>query len=115
MRHPLAAHSEKSQNFNPGWGTSWIKILGFVGRAFCNRQAVEKEPWQSVAAWLAQGDLAILYQLAEFLVDFLSVVMSWCRSFAVCGGGEPQIPNRRFEASLPPLVPLAPDYFSLAK
>ena len=58
---------------------------------------------------LAQGDLAVLYESAEFFVDFLSVVMSWCRSFAVRGGGEPQIPNGRFDASLPPLVHLAPD------
>ena len=64
---------------------------------------------------LARGDLAVLYESAEFFVDFLSVVMSWCRGFAVCGGGEPQIPNGRFDASLPPLVHLAPDYFSVAK
>ena len=63
----------------------------------------------------AQGDLAVLYELAEFFVDFLSVVMSWCRSFAVCGGRQPQIPSRRFDASLPPLVHFAPDYFSVAK
>ena len=63
----------------------------------------------------AQGDLAVLYELAEFFVDFLSVVTSWCRSFAVRGGREPQIPGRRFDASLPPLVHLAPDYFSVAK
>ena len=64
---------------------------------------------------LAWGDLALLYESVEFLVDFLSVVMSWCTRFAVRGGGEPQIPNVRFGASLPPLVHLAPDYFSLAK
>ena len=64
---------------------------------------------------LAQGDLAILHELAEFFVDFLSVVMSWCRSFVDCGGGELQIPNGRFDASLPPLVHFAPDYFSVAK
>ena len=64
---------------------------------------------------LAQGDLAVLYASAEFFVDFLSVVMSWCRSFAVRGGGEPQIPNGRFDASLPPLVHLAPDGFSVAQ
>ena len=64
---------------------------------------------------LAQGDLAILYELAEFFVDFLSVVMSWCRSFVARGGGEPQIPNGRFDASLPPMAHLAPDYFSVAK
>ena len=64
---------------------------------------------------LAWGVLALLCESAEFLVDFLSVVMSWCRSFAVRGGGEPQIPNGRFDASLPPLVHLAPDYFSVAK
>ena len=63
----------------------------------------------------AQGDLAVLYELAEFFVDFLSVVMSWCRSFAARGGGGPQIPNGRFDASLPPLVHLAPDYSSVAK
>ena len=64
---------------------------------------------------LARGDLAVLYELAEFFVDFLSVVMSWCRSFAVCGGREPRIPSGRFDASLPPLVHFAPDYFSVAK
>ena len=64
---------------------------------------------------LARGDLAILYGSAEFFVDFLSVVMSWCRSFAVCGGREPQIPSGRFDVSLPPLVHLAPDYVSVAK
>ena len=64
---------------------------------------------------LARGDLAVLYELAEFFVDFLSVVMSWCRSFSVRGGGGPQIPNGRFDASLPPLVHLAPEYFSVAK
>ena len=64
---------------------------------------------------LARGDLAVLYELAEFFVDFLSVVMSWCRSFAVRGGRELQIPNGRSEASLPLLVHLAPDYFSRAK
>ena len=64
---------------------------------------------------LARGDLAVLYELAEFFVDFLSVVTSWCRSFAVRGGREPQIPSRRFDASLPPLVHFAPDYFSVAK
>ena len=64
---------------------------------------------------LARGELAVLYESAEISVDFLSVVMSWCRSFAVFGGGEPQIPNGRFDASLPPLVHLAPDYFSVAK
>lgn len=58
---------------------------------------------------LAWGDLALLYESAEFLVDFLYVVMLWCRSFSVRGGGEPQIPNGRFGASLPPLVHLAPD------
>ena len=63
----------------------------------------------------AQGDLAVLYELAEFFVDFLSVVMSWCKSFAVCGGRGPQIPTGRFDASLPPLVHFAPDYFSVAK
>ena len=57
----------------------------------------------------AQGDLAVLYELAEFFVDFLSVVMSWCRSFVAHGEGEPQIPNGRFDASLPPMVHLAPD------
>ena len=61
----------------------------------------------------AQGDLAVLYELAEFFVDFLSVVISWCRSFAVRGGGGPQIPNGRFDASLPPLVHLALEYFSV--
>ena len=64
---------------------------------------------------LARGDLALLYESAEFFVDFLSVVMSWCSCFAVRGGGEPQIPNGRFDASLLPLVHLAPDYFSVAK
>ena len=64
---------------------------------------------------LARGDLAVLYELAEFFVDFLSVVMSCCRSFAVRGGGGPQIPNGRFDASLPPLVHFVPDYFSVAK
>ena len=64
---------------------------------------------------LARADLAVLYKSAEFFVDFRSVVTSWCRSFAVRGGGEPQIPNGRFDASLPPLVHLAPDYFSVAK
>ena len=64
---------------------------------------------------LAQGDLAILYELAEFFLDFLSVVMSWRRGFDARGGGEPQIPNGRFDASLPPMVHLAPDYFSVAK
>ena len=64
---------------------------------------------------LAWGDLALLYESAEFLVDFIPVVMWWCRSFAVRGGGEPQIPNGRFGASLPPLVHLAPDYFSVAR
>ena len=64
---------------------------------------------------LAWGDLAVLYDSAEFSVDFLSVVMSWCRSFVGRGGGEPQIPNGSFDASLPPLVHLAPDYFSVAK
>ena len=63
----------------------------------------------------AQGDLAVLYELAEFFVDFLSVVMSWCRCFAVCGGRGPQISSGRFDASLPPLVHFAPDYFSVAK
>ena len=63
----------------------------------------------------ALGDLALLYESAEFFVDFLSVVMSRCRGFVVCGAGEPQIPNGRFDASLPPLVHLAPDYFSIAK
>ena len=63
----------------------------------------------------ALGDLAVLFESAEFFVDFLSVVMSWCRGFVVCGGGEPQIPNGRFGASLPPLVHLAPAYFSVAK
>ena len=43
----------------------------------------------------AQGDLAVLYELAEFFVDFLSVVMSWCSSFAVCGRRKPQIPSGR--------------------
>ena len=64
---------------------------------------------------LAQGDLAVLYESVEFFVDFLSVVMSWCRSFVVRGGAKPQIPNGRFDASLPPMVHLAPDYFSVAK
>ena len=64
---------------------------------------------------LAQGGLAVLYESAEFFVGFLSVVMSWCRSFGVCAGGGPQILNGRFDASLPPLVNLAPDYFSVAK
>ena len=64
---------------------------------------------------LARGGLAVLYESAEFFVDFLSVVMSWCRSFAVRGGGEPQMSNGRFDASLPPLVHLAPDYFSVAR
>ena len=59
--------------------------------------------------------LAVLYELGEFFVDFLFVVMSWRRSFAVRGGGGPQIPNGRFDASLPPLVHLAPGYFSVAK
>ena len=68
-----------------------------------------------MAAWLAPGDLAVLYESAELFADFLSAVMSWCRSFAVHGGGEPQIPNGRFDASLRPLVHLAPDYFSVAK
>ena len=63
----------------------------------------------------AQGDLAVLYELAEFFVDFLSVFTSWCRSFAVRGGREPRISSRRFDASLPPLVHLAPDYFSVAE
>ena len=63
---------------------------------------------------LARGDLEILYEAAEFFVDFLSVVLSWCRSFVARGGGEPQIPNGRFDASLPPMVHLAPDYFSVA-
>ena len=63
----------------------------------------------------ALGDLAVLYESAESFVDFLSVVTSWCRGFVVCGGGVPQIPNGRFDASLPPLVHLAPDYFSVAK
>ena len=44
----------------------------------------------------APGDLAVLFELVEFFVDFLSVVMSWCRS-------------------LPPLVHLAPEYSSVAK
>ena len=65
--------------------------------------------------WQAQGDLAVAYESAGFFVDCLSVVMARRRSFVVRGGREPQIPNRRFEASLHPLVPLAPDYFSLAK
>ena len=64
---------------------------------------------------LAQGDLTVLYESAEFFVDFLCVVMLWCRGIAVRGGGEPQIPNGRFDASLPQLVHLAPDYFSVAK
>ena len=64
---------------------------------------------------LARGDLAVLDELAEFFVDFLSVVMPWCRSFAVRGAGGPQIPNGRFDASLPPMVHLAPDYSSVAK
>ena len=63
----------------------------------------------------AQGDFAVVYESAGFFVDFLSVVMLWCRSFAIRGGSEPQIPSRRFDASLPPLVHLAPDYFSVAK
>ena len=63
----------------------------------------------------AQGDLAVLYESAEFFVEFLSVVMLWCRSFAIRGGSEPQISSRRFDASLPPLVHFAPDYFSVAK
>ena len=63
----------------------------------------------------AQVDLAVLYESAEFFVDFLSVVMSWCRSFVAGGGGEPQIPNGRFDASPPPLVHLAPDFLSVAK
>ena len=63
----------------------------------------------------AQGDLAVLYESAGFFVDFLSVVMARHRSFVVRGGREPQIPNGRFDASLPPLVHLAPDYFSVAK
>ena len=64
---------------------------------------------------LAQGDLAVLYESAGFFVDFLSVVILWCRNFVVCGGGEPQIPSGRFDGSLPSLVHLAPDYFSVAK
>ena len=63
----------------------------------------------------AQGDLAVLYESAGFFVDFLSVVMARRRSFVVRGEEEPQIPNGRFDASLPPLVHLAPDYFSVAK
>ena len=63
----------------------------------------------------AQGDLPVLYESAEFSVGFLSVVMSRCRSFAVRGGRELQIPSRWFDASLPPLVHLAPDYSSVAK
>ena len=68
MRHLLAARSKKSKKFIPGWGcpqatfcafvchlgvclsTSWIKKLGFVGRAFCNRQPAEQEAWRYVAA-----------------------------------------------------------------
>ena len=64
---------------------------------------------------LAQSDLTILYESAEFFVDFLSVVMSWRRGFDARGGGEPQIPNGRFDASLPPLVYLVLDNFSVAK
>ena len=89
--------------------------MGFVGRALCDRQPAEQVSLAARGDGLAWGDLALLYESAEFLVDFLSVVMSWCRSFAVRGGGEPQIPNGRFDASLPPLVHLAPDYFSVAK
>ena len=63
----------------------------------------------------AQGDLAVLYETVEFFVDFLSVVMLWWRSVAIRHRSEPQIPSRRFDASLPPLVHLAPDYFSVAK
>ena len=63
----------------------------------------------------AQVDLAVLYESAEFFVDFLSVVMSWRRSFAVCGGGEREILNGKFDASPPRLVHLAPDYFGVAK
>ena len=63
----------------------------------------------------AQDDLAVLYESAGFFVDFLSVFMTGRRSFVVCGRGEPQIPNGRFDASLPPLVHFAPDYFSVAK
>ena len=62
----------------------------------------------------AQRDLEVLYESAELVVDFLSVVMLWRRSFAIRGGSKPQIPSRRFDASLPPLVHLAPDYFSVA-
>ena len=65
--------------------------------------------------WRPQGDLAVLYELAGSFVDFLPVVMTRCRRFVVRGGREPQIPNGRFDASLPPLVHLAPDYFSVAK
>ena len=64
---------------------------------------------------MAHGDLAVLYELAGFFVDFLSVVMPWCRSFAVCGRRKPRIPSGRFDASLPPPVHFAPDYFSVAK
>ena len=89
--------------------------MGFVGRAFCDRQPAEQVSLAVRGNGLAWGDLALLYESAEFLVEFLSVVTSWRTSFAVRGGGEPQIPNRRFRASLPPLVHLAPDYFSVAK
>ena len=50
----------------------------------------------------AQGDLAVLYESVEFLVDFLSVVMLWCRGFAIRDRSEPQIPSRRFDASVCP-------------
>ena len=89
--------------------------MGFVGRALCDRQPAEQVFLAVRGDGLAWGDLAVLYESAEFLVDFLSVAMSWCRSFAFRGGGEPQNPNGRFGASLPPLVHLAPDYFSVAK
>ena len=63
----------------------------------------------------AQDDLAVLYESAGFFVDFLSVFMARRRSFVVHGGRESQISNGRLDASLPPLVHLAPDYFSVDK
>ena len=63
----------------------------------------------------AQDDIAVPYESAGFFVDFLSVVLARRRSLAVRGGREPQIPNGRFDASLPPMAHLAPDYFSVAK
>ena len=90
-------------------------MLGFVGMVFCDRQPAEQVSLAVRGDGLAWGDLALLYEFAEFFLDFFSAVMSWCRSFTVRGEGEPQIPNGRFDASLPPLVHFAPDYFSVAK